>query len=292
MNLLIEKDDSETSNRRNYLKERVLVGIPIGIFLIALGFIRGIPFAVLLTIVAVLCQYEMTQAMRSAGYSPTKRTAIIFGLLIYPSYLYSPNATLVLFALLVTYNLIWGVFKKNVKFEDAIVSSFTLCYPGSFFLALIMIGEILPYELSVFVMIIALLSPAATDVGAYFVGTFFGKRKLAPEISPKKTVEGAIGGVASSIIIVGAVYFILLKTNVLQMFPDIIAIEWYHVMICALLCSFFSQIGDLIASAVKRFAKIKDFSRVLLGHGGIMDRLDSILFSATIALVYFSLILR
>lgn len=274
------------------MKERILVGIPIGIFLIALGFIRGLPFVVLLTFVAILCQYEMTLAMRSAGYNPTRRTAIIFGLLLYPSYLYSPSATLVLFALLVTYNLIWGVFKKNIKFEDAIVSSFTLCYPGSFFLALVMIGEILPRELSVFIMILALLSPAATDVGAYFVGTFFGKRKLAPEISPKKTVEGAIGGVASCLIIVGAVYFVLIKANVLQMFPDIMAIEWYHVMICAFLCSIFSQIGDLIASAVKRFANIKDFSRVLLGHGGIMDRLDSILFSATVALVYFNFFIR
>jgi len=274
------------------LKERFLVGIPIGVTLIALGFLRGIPFVVLVTIIAVLCQYEMTQAMKSAGYNPNKGTAIVFGLLLYPSYLLSPNATLVLFALLVTYNLIWGVFKDNSKFEDAIISCFALCYPGSFFLALIMIGEIMPRDLSIFIMMIALLSTVASDVGAYIVGTFFGKRKLAPDISPKKTVEGAIGGIASCLIITGAVYFVLLKVNVLSNFPDIMAIEWYHVMICSLLCSFFAQIGDLIASAVKRFANIKDFSRVLLGHGGIMDRFDSILFSATVVLAYFNLIIR
>ena len=209
-----------------------------------------------------------------------------------PSYIFSPNATLVLFALLVTYNLIWGVFDNKVKFEDAIVSNFTLCYPGSFFLALIMIGELLPYELSVFVMLIALLAPVSSDVGAYFIGTKFGKRKLAPSISPNKTVEGAVGGIASSLVIIGLLYFVLSKANVLQNYPTVAAIEWYHVLICTFLCAVFSGIGDLIASAMKRFANIKDFSQILLGHGGVMDRIDSILFSGTIALVYFNLFIK
>ena len=274
------------------MKERIIVAVPIGIILAALAFLRGIPYIVLLTLIAVACQYEMTRAMRSAGYNPNKGTAVLFGLLLYPSYLYSPNATLVVFAVLVIYNLIWGVFNKNVSFEDAIISCFALCYPGSFFLAFIMIGEIASYELSVFVMFIALLAPVASDIGAYFIGTWFGKRKLAPDISPNKTVEGAIGGIASSLIIMSAVYFILCKTNILHNYPAVLAIEWYHVLICTLLCAIFSEVGDLVASAVKRFAKIKDFSHILLGHGGIMDRLDSIMFSATVALVYFNLFIR
>lgn len=274
------------------MKNRILVSIPIGIFLIAFAFLRGIPYIAMLTIIAVASQYEMTRAMFSAGYHPNRRTAILFGLFLYPSYLFSPNATLVLFALLVIYNLIWGVFDNNVKFEDAIISCFTLCYPGSFFLSFVLIGEIVPNVLSVFVMIIAIFSPVTSDVGAYLIGTKFGKRKLAPTISPNKTVEGAIGGVVSSVLIIGSVYLILCKSNILHNYPEIVSIEWYHVLICTLLCTLFSQIGDLIASAFKRFANIKDFSQVLLGHGGVMDRLDSILFSATIALVYFNVFIR
>ena len=87
----------------------------------------------------------------------------------------------------------------------------------------------MPYERSVFVMLIALLSPVASDVGAYFVGTKFGKRKLAPSISPNKTVEGAIGGVFSSVIIIMTVYFVLYKTNILNNYPDILSIPWYHI---------------------------------------------------------------
>ncbi len=275
------------------MKNRFLVGIPIGIILIAIAFVRGIPYAVMITLIILFCQYEMTKAMFSAGYHPNRRTALLFGLLLYPSFLlFSPSATLLLFALLVTYNLIWGVFDKTVKFEDAIISSFILCYPGSFFLSLILIGEIVPYERSVFVMLIALLSPVASDVGAYFVGTKFGKRKLAPSISPNKTVEGAIGGVFSSVIIIMTVYFVLYKTNILNNYPDILSIQWYHILICTLLCTIFSQMGDLIASAVKRFANIKDFSNFLKEHGGVMDRVDSILFSAMVALVYFNALIK
>ena len=274
------------------MKNRFIVGIPIGLTLIAIAFVRGMPYVIIITLIMIFCQYEMTKAMFSAGYHPNRRTAVLFGLLLYPSYLLSPNATLLLFALLVTYNLIWGVFDKTVKFEDAIVSSFILCYPGSFFLSLVLIGEIVPYERSIFVMLIALLSPVASDVGAYFVGTKLGKRKLAPSISPNKTVEGAIGGIFSSVIIIMAVYFVMYKTNVLNNYPEILSIPWYHVLICALLCTIFSQMGDLIASAVKRFANIKDFSNFLKDHGGLMDRVDSILFSATVALVYFNTLIK
>ena len=274
------------------MKNRFLIGIPIGLALIAIAFVRGIPYIVMITLIMLFCQYEMMKAMFSAGYHPNRRTAVLFGLLLYPSYLFSPNATLLLFALLTTYNLVWGVFDNSVKFEDAIISNFIISYPGVFFLSLVFIGEIEPYEKSIFIMLIALLSPVASDVGAYFVGSKFGKKKLAPSISPNKTVEGAIGGILSSLIIIAAVYFTLLKTNVLSSYPEIVSIPWYHVLISTLLCTIFAQIGDLIASAVKRFANIKDFSNFLKSHGGVMDRVDSILFSAMVALVYFNVVLK
>ena len=111
-------------------------------------------------------------------------------------------------------------------------------------------------------------------------------------ISPNKTVEGAIGGVASSLIIIGLLYVALCKTGILASYPEITSIPWYHVIICTFICTIFSQIGDLVASAVKRFANIKDFSQVLGGHGGLIDRLDSTLFSSLTALVYYNLFIR
>jgi phosphatidate cytidylyltransferase len=107
----------------------------------------------------------------------------------------------------------------------------------------------------------------ATDSGAYFIGKATGKRKLWPEISPNKTVEGSIGGVASALII--AVLFVLLT--------DINA-SVISLMAITVVLSIFGQIGDLVQSAFKRHFNVKDSGNILPGHGGILDRFDSLLF--------------
>lgn len=109
----------------------------------------------------------------------------------------------------------------------------------------------------------------ATDSGAYFVGRFLGKRKLWPEISPNKTIEGAVGGIILAVII-GIVFHYISPFD-------------YHILtliIMLIAISIVGQIGDLIASAYKRHFNIKDSGKILPGHGGVLDRLDSLLFVA------------
>ncbi|MBN4067789.1 phosphatidate cytidylyltransferase [Alkaliphilus transvaalensis] len=113
----------------------------------------------------------------------------------------------------------------------------------------------------------------ATDTSAYFSGYLFGNKKLCPEISPKKTVEGAIGGICGSVLASAAFAYIMI--------PE----QMFLVILLGFLGSITSQIGDLIASAIKRHAGIKDFGNIVPGHGGILDRFDSIIF--TIPLVYY-----
>ncbi len=110
------------------------------------------------------------------------------------------------------------------------------------------------------------------DTCAYFAGRAFGKHKLVPVLSPKKTVEGAIGGVLGSVV-VGAILGYILYRNVTHDTGVIIVL-----IIMAFLGSIISQIGDLLASGIKREHKIKDYGRVIPGHGGIMDRFDSVIF--------------
>lgn len=113
---------------------------------------------------------------------------------------------------------------------------------------------------------VALCIPWVADTLAYFTGRFLGKRKLCPEISPKKTVEGAIGGVASTGIVAVVVYGFAKGWNVLPL---------VLVFVAAVLLAIVSIFGDLFASVVKRHFGVKDYGKLFPGHGGVMDRFDS-----------------
>ena len=119
------------------------------------------------------------------------------------------------------------------------------------------------------------------DICAYLVGVKFGKHKMSPKLSPKKSIEGAIGGVAGSAII-GALYaFFAVSENVS-------ADRWKVVLIFVIMSvcgAFISMIGDLAASAIKRNRGIKDYGKIIPGHGGVMDRFDSFIFVAPLVYI-------
>lgn len=113
------------------------------------------------------------------------------------------------------------------------------------------------------------------DTCAYLTGVTCGKHKMAPILSPKKSVEGGIGGVVGAVLL-GALYGFLMRNNV--------SIE-YPVLLCGIICGvggLISMVGDLAASAVKRNYEIKDYGKLIPGHGGILDRFDSVLFTAPV----------
>lgn len=112
----------------------------------------------------------------------------------------------------------------------------------------------------------------AGDTAAYFVGKKFGRHKLAPRLSPGKTVEGALGGMAGSVLAVSAVYLF---------YPP--AASLFAIILLALLVGFFGMMGDLFESSLKRSAGIKDTGTIIPGHGGVLDRFDSMLFTAPAA---------
>jgi len=118
------------------------------------------------------------------------------------------------------------------------------------------------------------------DTSAMWVGKAFGKHKLAPTVSPNKTVEGFIGGILGALAI-----------GVLMIFWKFSLVPWYHVLILAVGCSVFGQLGDLVESMWKRSLGIKDSSALIPGHGGILDRFDSLLFAAPLMFFYVMLFL-
>lgn len=124
-----------------------------------------------------------------------------------------------------------------------------------------------------FYLIISLVAPWCADSAAYFAGSFLGKRKLCPTISPNKTVEGAIGGVFGSIIctlLAGVIFQFLVYKN--------ITVNYLALLVIGVFCAVVSVLGDLIFSVIKRDCGIKDYGSIMPGHGGILDRVDSVIF--------------
>lgn len=135
-------------------------------------------------------------------------------------------------------------------------------------------------ELAVFIVAVTW----SGDTGAYFIGKNFGKHKLAPRLSPKKTIEGSIGGFFSAII---AVFILLLSWTALRS-----VISWRDAILLGIIIGFIAQIGDLAESAFKRDANLKDSGNTILGHGGILDVIDSLLLTIPASYLFFHFVSR
>ena len=127
-----------------------------------------------------------------------------------------------------------------------------------------------------------LIAVVASDVGAYTIGSLFGKRKLAPAISPNKTVEGAIGGLAFSLIFVTGLHW--LGSSIVDMSVNLV-----NLAIFALVVGAAGQAGDLFESLLKRWVGVKDSGRFLPGQGGVLDRIDSHLFAVAFSYLFITL---
>lgn len=139
-----------------------------------------------------------------------------------------------------------------------------------------------------FIVLFAFIIPMICDIFAMLTGILFGKHKLIPEISPKKTVEGSIGGV------VGSMFFSVVYGLILRLIFGF-NVNFVLIIILAFVGSIVGQIGDLTFSYIKRGFKVKDFGAILPGHGGILDRFDSLMFVAPlveVTLVIFKIIWR
>ncbi|OQO70086.1 CDP-diglyceride synthetase [Enterococcus villorum] len=121
------------------------------------------------------------------------------------------------------------------------------------------------------VLIFGLFIVWATDIGAYMVGRKYGKHKLSPDVSPNKTIEGALGGIASALV-VAILYFLLYPSK------ELFGHGMFVMLLLTILLSMVGQFGDLVESSIKRHYEVKDSGNILPGHGGILDRFDSLLF--------------
>ena len=187
------------------------------------------------------------------------------------------------FAVIVVLIFILNIVFGQTNADKAIYQVFAMTYISLFISFAIRV--ILGVENGIYLVYLIMAIPIASDCFAYLIGMRFGKHRLSPIISPKKSIEGSIAGEVFAIIAAIILYFVYTKFELLD-------IGFYHYVILGIICSVVGQFGDLTASMVKRRFKIKDFSHIIPGHGGVLDRIDSMLFSAAVAYMYIDIVLK
>lgn len=228
--------------------------------------------------------FEYFTVVEARGLKPLKALGYFFGAVHFVLFFLGAELFVIgITMMLVTVTaLIASVFKREHSFIDAAVTVMGYIYTIAFFSLIILIYE-MPggnwYVLTIFTI------SWLTDTMAYFSGRFFGKRKLIPEVSPKKTVEGAIGG------LMGGALATMLYGMILHRFGQTHLMNAWHFLAMGFGGSIFAQIGDLIASSIKRDCGVKDYPKLIPGHGGILDRFDSVLMAAVSVFLYLTLFL-
>lgn len=309
---------------KEFIKRTVTGLVLLGILFFFLFYLRPLcihSLDVLILVFLGLGLFEMYRATKRGGYKTMLIPIIVFGVIVYPLFfLFSyfgksgdgDIAILISFVISSAISLVMLTFSLEKKedvdengnkvinkshkytIKDMGATILTLVYPGVFtsifFAVNLYAGDLLA-------ILLCLIVPLLDDAFAYFVGSKFGKHKLCPSVSPKKSVEGLIGGILGGILATVGIFLLFDGFGVFDnvknvLIPQIsdklyISIPIYFVLGSMIIgCEF---AGDLVASRIKRLVGIKDYGKIFPGHGGVMDRLDSLIFSLPIVYIFFSI---
>lgn len=255
------------------MKQR-LISAFFGIILLVLVLMGNqFVFDTVITLITAVGIYEVLDAVGLIKQKLPVTLSVLFPVVLIPvSHFFEEYLFLVVSVFMALFLLIMLFNHKKCTFSDittAFTASLMVTLP---FFYVSMTRRLGNENLDVLVILIGCW---ITDSCAYFSGYFFGKHKLAPEISPKKTIEGSVGGVLGVLIIMVAYSYV--AGNIMNVSVNLISAA-----IVGFTAGIFSQFGDLCASIIKREHNIKDFGKIMPGHGGVMDRFDSLLFVAPI----------
>ena len=286
------------------MNQRIATGVVFGVVMLALLLLSK-PYAlsilILLLAIACIASTELVDAFKNNGIS-LSRTSMLIGifwflspLLLLKTFDPRPESRIFLLDLmkagtLYALPLLMWLFlssiilllRRGVNYlVDALITQSMTIYVGFPLASAVILRFFVPqgwYWLS-----IGLLSPWVSDTFAFFAGSFLGKKKIVPMISPKKTWAGFFGGIAGTILVLALLFIFVLRNESVMLQSS------YTWMLAAVVfgtvLSVASQLGDWFASAVKRWCNVKDFGSFLPGHGGLVDRFDSVFFTMPLTLL-------
>lgn len=228
--------------------------------------VNDITTVLLLSVTAGITANEFYYMLRSDAKLPNELLGIVASVLFPPSvWLFGLSGALVVAVVFLVALLIWYVFWMKARVADVGVSFFGAAYTGLMLSALMLVRMALPDPWGGVLVLGVYLSVWANDVFAYLIGRKFGRHKLAPRTSPKKSWEGFLAGIIGSIVIWVAMTFI---PGVSMSIPQAVAF--------GALCGMMGVLGDLAESRIKRNSGFKDSGTLMPGHGGLLDRCDSL----------------
>lgn len=269
------------------MKTRVISSlVGIALLLIILTTFHSMTFNFIALIVYGISLSEIYTTFKEKNSNVIYAVLFIIGAyFIMDPYLPRINPMILLCFFMTSYAFIMVFEFHKIEFKNLSASILFSFYVLIGYYSILNMKTNMPYEQfgwdSTFMFVVCCTISWGADVFAYFAGYFFGKNKLAPTLSPKKTKEGAVGGVVGSVVVTwvffmlyGLVKPILEGTGIKVVFT---AKQFIFLAVLALFGSFLSIFGDLFASAIKRQTGIKDYGKIMPGHGGILDRFDSVL---------------
>lgn len=265
------------------MKTRVISGIVLVILALAVILTGGYLLAAVLLFLALTAYRELMKACKLADTEKNISGLEIIGYIgIIAYYLLmvfvgqQMYLLLTLIVVLVAYMFLYVFTFPKYRAEQIMCSFFCVAYAPVMLSFIYLVRDM---QYGIYLVWMIFISSWICDTCAYFSGVLLGKHRLAPVLSPKKSVEGAIGGILGSMI-VGALYAYFIVESVISEQK----ILWIFVLISGV-GAVVSQVGDLAASAIKRNHEIKDYGKLIPGHGGVMDRFDSVIFTAP--MIYF-----
>lgn len=263
-----------------------VVAIPLGLLMLYIN--SKILYVSAFSVLGVMAVYEVLLATKYVQNKVLSVFALVFAFAVPYMFCFQgtrENIIMLSFAFVIGLFCIMLFMHDKVSFAQVTLVGFiVVCVPLSF-ISMEFLWE-LAGEHGMFCILYVLAVTWLSDAGAYFVGSSIGKHKMAPKISPKKTWEGFFGGV-----VFAGVFAALLcygyKFVMKSLFETSVQMDIKFLVVTGLLCSALGVLGDLSASIIKRECSVKDFGNIMPGHGGVLDRFDSILFAAPFVYLLF-----
>ena len=255
---------------------RMLTGLVMGTIAMGCIIYGGIALLALVLFVVFCASKEYVKILEHKGFYPSLKIIIASEILLAAiAYFHKFNLVTIALTLCSMMAFMWVLFRGRQPYIANVATTILgFVYCGWFPMHLLFLRDLHSAQFNdglgfVVMMFVAILM---TDIGCYYAGTYHGRHKLAPVISPNKTIEGSIGGAIAAVLGASVIGWYL-------------GLDWYIYIIAGLLCTTFAQIGDLCESLIKRDAGVKDSGNTLPGHGGFLDRADS--FVLTIPVMYY-----